>query len=782
MSNSTYALIATFSNVVDGTPQFQAITPTVISVNGFTATWNASLDSANYVINYMVIPTQSSSTAQSGTVALGSGVNSAVVPFSTSMADTSFSVLAILANVTDVSPQFQDVTVTAIATTGFTGTWNAATDSANYILHYIAFENASSGSGAVVSSGTVGYVTKFSDSATIDNSYIFQGRISSTVVNGTAQGNAFTIFASADAAITGTTTLNASTALTMTGTGHNLLTDLGVGDEVALSSAPTVFSPVVSIASDSQAILNSALGNNTSQTVTRRQAQFRTADRSGLTNFFIDPYGKSVFSYDGYHVPVDRVSIFTDLQTVNAPSNLIFAIDYTGSGYTVSEGSVITYSLYSQKVIHGQNTYSEVATSNSFTENFTPTAGAATITYDPSGNFIAADITTDYTIYGIYNSKGQPTATNSIQVTDDNSGNPYFITISWTDPATVPDSILVINNTTNQQFVVVTGAQTQVDNNDGGAVSVPAALSFNFNLTWTGAASIDSYKLLNSQQGTSIDAISSGATSLVDNNSAWAGDTTVTPVQYFINALNATGPTVLNSSSYDANTLNLTSRAGYNSIYADSGAFYVDNSGNIFSTGGVNAGGSTFNGNTNISGVLGVTGAITSGGLLTMHGFYSSTGNGYLAGNLMLDGGSLNIQGSGTIQFNTIPAFFGITATGTSTGTSNTSFSNFTDIGSGNFSKSFTIEGTFDGRVVVAGVVTKHVYIKRVSMWSTSNLGGVTLESSQVVYSDKTADPTWDADFNNPLGGGINWLAHGNTGVAETVKWTASFFVTRNLV
>jgi len=141
LSAATYALIATISNVVDGTPQFQSVVPTTISVGGFTATWNGGLDSGNYVLNYIAQPTDSSATSQAGTATVASGATSKSITFGTPMTDTNFSIQVGFVNVTDPTPQFQTVTPTAISTTGFTATWNSDLDSANYVLHYIVTEN-----------------------------------------------------------------------------------------------------------------------------------------------------------------------------------------------------------------------------------------------------------------------------------------------------------------------------------------------------------------------------------------------------------------------------------------------------------------------------------------------------------------------------------------------------------------------------------------------------------------------------------------------------------------
>ena len=73
---------------------------------------------------------------RSNVVAIGSGVASIAVSFSSAVPSTSFTVVATMLNSTDTSPQFQPIVITATSTTGFTATWNATTDSANYVLHY----------------------------------------------------------------------------------------------------------------------------------------------------------------------------------------------------------------------------------------------------------------------------------------------------------------------------------------------------------------------------------------------------------------------------------------------------------------------------------------------------------------------------------------------------------------------------------------------------------------------------------------------------------------------
>lgn len=141
LSAATYAVIATFSNVTDSTPEFQGIVVTTLAVGGFTASWNGGLDSANYVINYLAQPTASSATSQAGTATIASGASTKAITFGTAMSSSNYSIQASFSNVTDATPQFQDITITAQSTAGFTASWNAATDTANYVLNYIVTAN-----------------------------------------------------------------------------------------------------------------------------------------------------------------------------------------------------------------------------------------------------------------------------------------------------------------------------------------------------------------------------------------------------------------------------------------------------------------------------------------------------------------------------------------------------------------------------------------------------------------------------------------------------------------
>lgn len=74
----------------------------------------------------------------SGKTSISSGSTSQAVTFSTAFSGTTYSITASLLNTTDTNPQFQPITITAQATTGFTASWNAPTATANYVLSWQA--------------------------------------------------------------------------------------------------------------------------------------------------------------------------------------------------------------------------------------------------------------------------------------------------------------------------------------------------------------------------------------------------------------------------------------------------------------------------------------------------------------------------------------------------------------------------------------------------------------------------------------------------------------------
>jgi len=127
-----YIPTAQLVNLVDPNPQFQTVIVTNKTVNGFTATWNAPLDSGNYLLDYLVPSVQE----QMGEKAIGIGDTTVTVPLPIAALGTNYVVIAQLVNYTDGAPQFQPVTVTTKTAPTFSVSWNAPTDTVNYLLSW----------------------------------------------------------------------------------------------------------------------------------------------------------------------------------------------------------------------------------------------------------------------------------------------------------------------------------------------------------------------------------------------------------------------------------------------------------------------------------------------------------------------------------------------------------------------------------------------------------------------------------------------------------------------
>lgn len=127
-----YIVLANFVNLIDGTPQFQEVTTTQKLTTGFTATWNAPLDSANYRLSYIVPVIQLSA----GEVPVNMGDTTATISLPFALAGTNYAVVAGFINIVDGTPQFQPIEITGKTQTTFTATWNSGCDSANYRIAY----------------------------------------------------------------------------------------------------------------------------------------------------------------------------------------------------------------------------------------------------------------------------------------------------------------------------------------------------------------------------------------------------------------------------------------------------------------------------------------------------------------------------------------------------------------------------------------------------------------------------------------------------------------------
>lgn len=78
------------------------------------------------------------SAQKSGSVALGNAASSVAVVYTGAISSALIPIFS-FANVTDTEPIFIEGYVSAYSTTGFTVTFNAPTDSVNYIFNYAVF-------------------------------------------------------------------------------------------------------------------------------------------------------------------------------------------------------------------------------------------------------------------------------------------------------------------------------------------------------------------------------------------------------------------------------------------------------------------------------------------------------------------------------------------------------------------------------------------------------------------------------------------------------------------
>lgn len=82
-------------------------------------------------------PASGSQAVRSGAAAIGNGASSLAVTFAVSLPNANYAVEATFENTTDATPIFLQGIITAKSAAGFTLTFNAATDTANYKLNYV---------------------------------------------------------------------------------------------------------------------------------------------------------------------------------------------------------------------------------------------------------------------------------------------------------------------------------------------------------------------------------------------------------------------------------------------------------------------------------------------------------------------------------------------------------------------------------------------------------------------------------------------------------------------
>jgi len=130
-SSSSYVILGGIYNSTDPNPEFFPLTVTNKTTTTATFEWNQLIPDGNYYLDYAISPGLSE---QSGESIVGSGQTSITITFPLALLSTNYVVIAELTNYTDISPQFQPVTITAKTISTFTVNWNVPTGSSNYRL------------------------------------------------------------------------------------------------------------------------------------------------------------------------------------------------------------------------------------------------------------------------------------------------------------------------------------------------------------------------------------------------------------------------------------------------------------------------------------------------------------------------------------------------------------------------------------------------------------------------------------------------------------------------
>lgn len=133
--SSGYGVIAELQNIVDAHPQFQSVVVGANTTNTVNLSWNVATDTANYVATYMI--------GAVGQIAVSNGVTSVTVPLPVNYNAINYGIVASMQNTIDPNPRFQPMVVTAVSGQSVTFSWNAITDTANYLLNYYAISATS---------------------------------------------------------------------------------------------------------------------------------------------------------------------------------------------------------------------------------------------------------------------------------------------------------------------------------------------------------------------------------------------------------------------------------------------------------------------------------------------------------------------------------------------------------------------------------------------------------------------------------------------------------------
>jgi hypothetical protein len=179
-SADAYALVVNLTNLVDGSVQFQPVIVTSKTTTGFTAIWNAPTDSGNYYIDYIAVVPVLSFKANVESLLSGITTNTSAL-----LSALSYATIPQMVNEIDTTPLIlHPVNITYKDSTDFSTSWNRATDTVNYMLHWMATFTSSSmlKSGATaISNGSTSLTVPFVFPALSTADYALIPRMSNIV-------------------------------------------------------------------------------------------------------------------------------------------------------------------------------------------------------------------------------------------------------------------------------------------------------------------------------------------------------------------------------------------------------------------------------------------------------------------------------------------------------------------------------------------------------------------------------------------------------------------------
>lgn len=129
----SYVAMAMLENDTDTNPMYQQVEITSKNTTGIVFKWNAPLETANYFLNFILMPPWVSGAEAS----INSGVSTVSPSLGVPQNGTAYSIVGTMQNSVDSIVQFQTPLVVGQSSSGFTENFNSPTFTGNYKLSYI---------------------------------------------------------------------------------------------------------------------------------------------------------------------------------------------------------------------------------------------------------------------------------------------------------------------------------------------------------------------------------------------------------------------------------------------------------------------------------------------------------------------------------------------------------------------------------------------------------------------------------------------------------------------